>query len=417
MNIWYINPYDQTPEQQATRTYDFAKELVSRGHKLTIFASSFSHYEFKEEKLKPSERWKVEYYEGIRYVWIRTFPYRGNDWRRAINMLSHAWRAFWTGMRFKENPDKIIGVSVPIVAGLSAWILSFLKKSHFYFEVRDLWPQTLIDMGIISPKSPLAWGMRTIEKFLYVKAKKIISVLPHTYIYITKFGIPRDKIIWIPNGMDLSRYQSIREYNGKILKTLTVMYVGGHASYHGLENILQAAKIIQNERKDHIKFVLIGDGPQKNNLIQLSNEMNLHNVEFRTLIPKKEVPLAVEEGDIFIAIIKNLPVLKYGTNPNKVFDYLAAGRPIIFAINSSNNPVAEAGAGVTASPEDPSSIADCIKEIISLQPEERAKMGRNGRDYLKKHFDIKILTDKLEKTLMNDYKAFSSQNDSLHSGD
>ena len=180
------------------------------------------------------------------------------------------------------------------------------------------------------------------------------------------------------------------------------MYIGGHASYHGLEVILRAAKNFQDEGKNFIKFVFIGEGPEKQNTIKFSKSLNLHNAEFRPLIPKKDVPLATEEGDTFIAIIKDLPVLKYGTNPTKLFDYFASGRPIIFAINSPNNPVAEANAGFTASPEDPNSIVECIKKLISLKPEERAKMGRNGKEFLKNHYDIKLLSDKLEEVLINE---------------
>lgn len=401
MNIWYINPYDQTPEQQSTRTYEFANELVKRGHKVTVFSSGFSHYKFVEEKLKPSEKWKIEIFDGIRYVWLKTFPYRGNDWRRAINMLSHAWRAFWVGIRFKDKPDIIIGVSCPIISGFSAWILSLYKKSRFYFEVIDLWPQSLIDLGVLSEKSLITWGMRILEKLLFIKAKKIITLLPYVCNYITNVGVSGNKVIWIPNGINLSNYESAKQYNGEIGDVFTVMYIGGHASYHGLEVILQAAKNFQDEGKNFIKFVFIGEGPEKQNTIKFSKSLNLHNAEFRPLIPKKDVPLATEEGDTFIAIIKDLPVLKYGTNPTKLFDYFASGRPIIFAINSPNNPVAEANAGFTAFPEDPNSIVECIKKLISLRPEERAQMGRNGKEYLKKNYDIKLLTNKLEEALIN----------------
>jgi len=396
MNIWVLNPYDQTPDQQSTRTYEYAKRLVERGHEVTVFSSSFSHYKFVEEKLAPGQNWKIEFFDKIRFIWVKTFPYNKNNWRRAINMLSHAWMAFWAGMTLNERPDVIMGVSVPIFTGFSAYLLSLFKRARFFFEVRDLWPQTLVDLGAISDRSPFTYVMRMMERLLYAKAEKIISLLPYAHEYIMKQGVSREKVVWLPNGIDLSQYEVTKKYEGGSPETFTLMYIGGFASYHGIEVILEAAKRLEIKYGRFLKFVLIGDGPERSRMIRLAHDMRLENVEFRGLSPKREIPIALGEADACIAVIKKINVLKYGINPNKLFDYFASGRPIIFAINSINNPVADAQAGISVPAEDPEALSQAIIKLLNMERHARKEMGDNGLRYLSKHFDINMLADKLE---------------------
>ncbi len=238
MNIWILNHYAGAPDQQATRSYDIGKELVTRGHRVSIFASSFSEYKFVEMRLKPRERWKAEDYDGVRFIWLRTTPYKGNDWRRVINMLSYAWRAFWVGKSFKDRPDVIIGVSVHPLAALSAYILSKFKKSRFFFEVTDLWPQAPIEFGKLSKRSPITWGLRILEKFLYRKAERIIPYWPHVDDYVAKLGISKDKVVWIPQGVGMSRYEGLKTMEGAISKPYAIMYLGAYVGLMAVERIL-----------------------------------------------------------------------------------------------------------------------------------------------------------------------------------
>lgn len=396
--LWIFNHYATKPDEPATRAYDFGKELTKKGHKVKIFASSFSHYQLKEKYLTTGGECKVENYRGVDFVWIKTYPYKKNDWRRAINMLSYAWRAFWISRKLKERPDVIVGTCVHPFAVFSAYLVSKLKKSRFFFEVTDVWPQTIVDMGFMSAKNPLILGMKILEKFLYKKAEKVISLPPSAADYITKLGVPRDKIIWIPNGVDLSRFKNLKQYKGGGPEFI-FMYSGIHAKYTGLDTILRAAKILQEENESRLKFIFLGDGPEKTNLIKMAEEMSLHNVKFLDMVPKNKVGKILEKADVFISIIKDIPVLKFGISSNKLNDYLAFGRPIIFAVAAQNNPVEEASAGLTIPPEDSKALVRAVKKIISLKPEERIRMARNGQEYAKKYLDIKVLTGKLEKLL------------------
>lgn len=398
-NIWIFNHYATKPDEPATRSYDFAKEFAKKGHKATIFASAFSHYRLETKYLDSGEKCRSEIVENVRFIWIRTFPYKRNNWRRALNMASYSWRVFWIALKIKEKPDIILGSSVHPLAVISAYLVAKFKKSRFFFEVRDLWPQTLVDMGFLGNSNPLVLLMRLIEKFLYKRAERIITLLPYAGNYITSLGISKEKIIWIPNGIDTERYKGIKKYNGGNPKKFTFMYTGIHSKYANLDNILKAAQILKDEGKTNLRFVLVGDGLEKKNLLKMAKSMNLSNVEFRDMVPKNEVFKIMSEADAFISIIRDMPVLKYGISSNKLNDYLISGRPIIFCVKTKNNPVKEAGAGISILPGDPSVLAKACKQMVSFSPEQRIKMGEKGREYIKKNYDLRILADKLEKVI------------------
>jgi glycosyltransferase involved in cell wall biosynthesis len=398
-NVWIFNHYATKPDEPATRAYDFGKELVKKGHKVTIFASSFSHYKFKEKYLNSREKWRVEEFNGVRFVWIRTFPYKKNDWRRVLNMLSYAWRVLLISRKFDEKPEIIIGTCVHPFAVLSAYLVSKNKKSRFFFEVTDLWPQNLIDMGKFKKSHPVVSLLALVEKFLFRKAEKIIIIPPGIRSYIENLGVDKEKIIWIPNGVDLSRYKDIKPYNGGRGEKIVFMYSGIHSKYASLEIILKAAQKLQKEGVNNLRFVLVGDGSEKPGLIKTAQEMQLNNVEFWDMVPKSEVYKVLNQADVFISIIKDV-VGMAGVSSNKLNDYLASGRPIIFAVNSKNNPVKDARAGITIPPENSEALVLVVKKMVSLKPEERVRMGRNGIEYAKKYIDIKILAEKFEKLLM-----------------
>ncbi len=399
LNIWILNHYAETPDGQATRTYDISREMVRRGYMVTVFASSFSHYKFREERLQAGEKWKVESHDGVRFFWLKTPSYRGNNWRRVLNMLTYGWRALWVGKKLEERPDVIIGVSVHPVAALAAYLLSILKKARFFFEVTDLWPQTLVEFGKLSERSPITWGMRALEKFLYRKSEKIIMLWRHTEDYVSRLGISTDKIIWIPHGVDLSRYQDLIMYDGGHSRSFTIMYLGGLVAANALDVVLDAAKILQNEKKRHIRFVFVGDGTEKPRLVQRSRKMALDNVEFWDLVPKQEIAKVLGKADAFIYSLRDRPFYRYGISLNKLCDYLASGRPIIFAGKSSYSPVEEARAGVSVPPENPKLLAQAITDLVGMKAEERLLMGKNGLEYVKKYHDIRVLADRLEALL------------------
>lgn len=397
--VWILNHYAGTASSPSTRHYDLARQLVQRGHTVTIFAAGFHYQKFVEERLEPGQAWRQEFHDGVRFVWIRTFPYRGNEWRRAVNMLSYAFRVIRVGRTLDGKPDVIIGSSVHPFAVVSAYFLSLMKRSRFVFEVRDLWPQTLIDMGALSPRSPVAWGLKKLEKFLYRNADTIITLLPYAHEYITRLGIPREKIVWIPNGADLSRYQGMRPYEGGTSGIFTIMYLGAHGRANALDVVIDAAKIIQSKGLNHIRFVFVGEGPEKENLMRSVEKKLVKNVEFREAVPKNELFLVMSEADAFVFNLEDLPLFSYGISSNKLFDYLASGRPILFSGNTANDPVREAGAGLSVPARSPERLAEAVVQLVGLTALERVGMGKSGLAYMKEKHDIRVLASAFEKVL------------------
>ena len=186
MRIWFISAYDM-PGGQSSRTYDFALELAGLGHDVTIMTSSFNHFS-REELLEKGEKFRDELIGPIRVIWLKTFPYKTNGWQRGLNMLTNAWRAYWVGKKLDGNPDVIFGPSVPLFTALSAYLLARKRSSKFCFEVRDIWPQALIDLGQMREGSLAVRLFRKIEIFLYRNADHIIAVLPFAHRHITKYA-------------------------------------------------------------------------------------------------------------------------------------------------------------------------------------------------------------------------------------
>jgi glycosyltransferase involved in cell wall biosynthesis len=357
-----------------------------------------------EERLAPGQGWKSEDHEGVRFVWLRTFPYNRNDWRRVLNMLSYAFRAVLVGRELDERPDAIIGSSVHPFAVVSAYVLSLMRKSRFLFEVRDLWPQSLIDAGAWKERSPITWAFRKLETFLYKKADLIITLLPYAHEYITGLGIPREKIVWIPNGADLTRYEKLTGYDGGTTPPFTIMYLGAHGRMNALDVIIDAAGIIQSKGVNQLRFVFVGDGPAKNELVRYAEKKLLSNVEFRRPVPKSELFAVMGEADAFVFNLEDLP-FNYGVSSNKLFDYLASGRPVLFAGNTANNPVTESGAGFGVPARSPEQLADAVIRLIALTPAERIAMGENGLAFMRAKHDIRLLAAAFETVVSTPSRA------------
>jgi glycosyltransferase involved in cell wall biosynthesis len=396
MKIWIVNHYADPPDGLATRSYDLARRMVQAGHPTTIFVSNFSHYRFAPMRPSPRGRiWWPEDIDGVRMVWLRTTPYRRNNWRRVLNMLSFSALAFYAGLRQRERPDVVIGVSVHPLAAIAAYYVARLRRARFFFEETDLWPQTLIDMGRLRPNSISARFMRGIERFLYRRAERIIEFMPFTGEYVESLGVSRDKVLWIPHGVELDRYQQLAPYTGAVNGTLRVMFLGGFVASNSIETILDAAAVLKARGRSDIRFLLVGSGTEREALMRQARDRGLSNVEFPSPVPKRDIAKVMSQADAFIYGLQDLPLYRFGVVLNKLTDYLAGGRPIVFFGRSPYDPVRDVGAGFSVPPGKPEAIADALERLAALTPEERMTMGQNGRRYLEEHHNIPRLADRL----------------------
>ena len=405
MNIWIVNHYAMTPQLPGiTRHFDFAKELVSRGHEVTIFASSYHHSKQSETKEYPStKKYIQENIEGVSYVWIKTTQYTDNGVKRVINMYNFAKQFYIYANKIskQDTPDVIVGSSLHLFGTLAASLFS--KKNHipFVLEIRDLWPQTLIDMGM-SKWHPFVILQGLIERYLYKNSRRIITLLPKAHLYIEKFGINPKKITYIPNGTDLKRFNTKIVKDTSLFKNgnFSVVYAGSIGIANNIETLIESAKILQSNT--HIQFIIAGGGPLKEVLQARTQEYKLDNVLFLGSVPKNDIIGILKNADCLIFPLKYTPVFRFGISSNKLFDYMASKNPIIFASNSVNNPVKDANGGLTILPEDKDALSKAILQVSNMPKDEQQRLGKNAYNYVKTYHAIPILVDLFEKTLIEE---------------
>jgi glycosyltransferase involved in cell wall biosynthesis len=395
MQIWVVNHYADPPEGLATRSFDLARRWVEKGHPTTIFVSNFSHYHLKAVRRIPFPRlWLDEVIGGVHMVWLRGPSYTKNDFRRVLNMVTFSGLAVLAGLFRREKPDAVIGVSVHPLAALAGWAMAKLRRARFFFEVTDLWPETLIEFGMLPASSRRARYMRRLENFLFRHSERIDMLWRHTDEYVESQGVSRKRIVWIPHGVELNRYDSLATYDGVAHNPFKVVFLGGFVSANSLDTILDAAMELKKRDRKDIKILLIGSGQDRAGIMDRARRLELDNVEFPTAVPKAEIWRAMALADAFIYGLRDIPLYRYGISLNKLADYLASERPIIFFGRSTYDPVAEANAGFSVPPGDPLAIADAIEKLVALTPEARKAMGLRGRDYLMAHHNIPSLAER-----------------------
>lgn len=400
MNVWIFCQYASVPSiGQYTGHFDLAKGLVAKGHDVTIFASSFSHYSFHETVLKPGEHQRDVVYDGVRFVWLRTPAYTANDWRRIRSMVVYALRAGWAAVRRGPKPDICIGVCVHPLAGLTAWLIAMVRRARFVYEIRDLWPLVLIETGLLRARSPIARLLYGLERFLVDRADRIIGTWRHFDRYVAEIGGDPAKVAWIPQFADIDRRPAVippPPDDGPF----TVMYTGGHVKNNGIDVMLAAARILEDRGVRDVRFVFVGGGQEKPGLMRMASELGLSNVQFLDPVPKDRLYATMAAAHAFIISLRAYPVHRYGISLNKLCDYLAMERPIIYASMSGYNPVVEARAGIAIEPESPERMAEAILALKAMPREERLAMGRRAYAHLAEFHERSRMTERLERLLI-----------------
>jgi len=405
--VWILNHYAQEPSGAGgTRHFHLAENLPAFGWQATVIAASViaASVELNSggQRLAPDDHLRHETISGVSFLWIRTPEYEGNGGGRVMNMLAYTFRVLWPGYtQGLPRPDVIMGSSVHPFAALAGAILARRHCVPFVFEVRDLWPQTLVDMGRLRENSLITWTLRRLERWLYQRATRIVVLLPRAVEYIAPLGIAENRVVWIPNGVDLSLFPATalsRQHS--VGDPFVLMYFGAHGQANGLDNVLHAMKrVAERTTPGSIHLRMIGDGPLKPGLIKLAEQLGLSNVSFEPPVPKSAIPTLAAQADAFVISVVDLPCFQYGISMNKLFDYLAATRPIVITSRAANNPVAESGAGITVPPVEPDALAQAILEIARTSEEERCRLGAAGRRYVEENHGFDRLAGRLASTL------------------
>ena len=405
--VWIVNHYASAPDRPAgSRHFDLARNLSARGHRVTVFAAGFNHETGREERLTRGRLYRSERFGGVEFVWLRTLPYRGNTWRRRLNMLSFL-AAFLVVQTRWRRPDVIVGSTVHPFAAFGGWLVARLRDARFVFEIRDLWPQTLVDLGALRVGSPGERLLRYLEAFLVLRASVVITLLPGMRDYLAERRLPSDHVVYIPNGVDLAAFDAQTEAGAGAPETVrrgleeirrlseegrfVIGYVGAFGRVNRLDVVVRAAAIADQHAPGRVGVVLIGDGPERAHLERLAEAVPA--VAIGPAVPKRLVPAILRALGGTVVHATATPVYRYGISFNKLFEYMAAARPVVFACESAYDPVAATGAGITVPPDDPESLARAFLDLAGATAEARAAMGAAGRAYVTREHNIEHLAE------------------------
>lgn len=407
MRLLLVNHYAGSPRHgMEFRPYYLAREWVRAGHEVLIVASSQSHVRAVQPEVGAEPR--EELIDGIRYRWLPTPVYQGNGVGRLRNILSFlrqlradAWR-----LTREFKPDAVIASST---YPMDVWVakkLARLAKAKLVYEVHDLWPLSLIELSGMSPRHPFALLCGKAEADAYRDADVVVSMLPCVHEHMASKGLDLRKLHIVPNGFAPEEWQGASAPLGETLlahlnaERAAGRVVVGYAGSMGLPNALDVLLDAAAKLKDApLSFVLVGSGHEAQRLTERAAAEGLTNVRFFAPIPKAQIPTLLGHFDIAYIGWQRTPIYRFGIAPNKLIDYLMAGRAVLHSVEAGNDPVAEAGAGLKVAPEDAGAVAQGLLKLAALSPAERAEMGTRGRAFAMANHAFPVLADRFIQAL------------------
>jgi glycosyltransferase involved in cell wall biosynthesis len=403
LNIVYLNHYAGSPGLgMEYRPYYLAREWVRSGHSVQMLAADFSHVRSQQ----PHEGDSV--IDGIHYRFYATPHYKGNGLGRVKNIATFL-RAVWvdTPRLLREfKPDVVIASST---YPMDIWVARRLARragAKLVFEVHDLWPLSPIELSGMSRWHPFALLCQAAEDAAYRDADVVVSMLPKVQQHMAGRGLDLKKLHIVPNGITLDEWQGepppLRDDVAQALAqaraggNTVVGYAGSMGLPNALDTLLDAAALL---RSQPLRFVLVGGGHEQARLVQRVVQENLSAVQFLPPIPKAQIPAFLAQLDIAYIGWQRVPIYRFGIAPNKLMDYMMARCPVLHAVQAGNDPVAEAGAGLTVAPESPQAVADGLLALAAKPAEERRQMGERGRAFVLAHHTYPVLAQRFLDTL------------------
>jgi len=399
--IWIINDYAGSPYHgMEFRNYYFAKEWVKKGYEVYIITASYMHL-FKNLP-NVQKNFTFEKIDGINYIWTKVINYGDStNKKRVLKWFEFTIKLLFLPFHKMKKPDIIIASPMSPFLVLPSYKLAKKFNAKFVYEVKDIWPLSIIELGNISPKHPLIKMMSWCEKFAVKKADLIVSSLQNYDEHLkSDLGINRD-FLWINNGISLEEMKKNEPLDKSIEEKIPrdkfiIGYTGTIGIANALEYFLESAKLLQ--RYEDILFVIVGNGKEKENLVKKYGD--LKNVLFLDSIKKSQVQSMLKLFDACYIGLKKENLFKYGVSPNKLFDYMYSAKPIVYAIDSGKNDIVKlAKCGISVEAQNSEAIANAIKKLYEMQKEQREELGKRGKEYVIEHFTYEKLADKFLKGL------------------
>ncbi len=407
-NIWYLHHTATSPDKSGlTRPYFFAKNLIERGHSCIVFSSAFLHYTHENLILDNSKYMESKYGE-VPFVYIKTTPYNKSKIRRVMGFISYYHNMIKESKVFNKAygyPNVIIGSSAHPLAAVAAIKLSKRFKCISIVEIRDLWPESFVAYGLISKKNPLLYLLYMGEKWIYKNADRIVFTVEGGADYIREKGwnhesggpIKLSKVYHINNGVELEDFNQGREtyiFKDDDLKNpdiFKVVYTGSIRLVNRVDVLIDVARLLSNT---NIKFLLWGDGNYLDQLREKVRNEDLKNIVFKGRVDKKYIPGILVRADLNIILGETVDLYRYGISPNKLFEYFAAGKPVLQTFKTNYSIVERSGAGVELLENNPRSIADGVLFFSRLNEAAYNSICEKSIS-VSKAYDFISLTNKL----------------------
>jgi glycosyltransferase involved in cell wall biosynthesis len=403
MNIFILNQYAlPSGSPGITRHGDIGRELVARGHRVTVVASDYDYL-----ARQPGNRPRTSEHNGVQFLWLRTGGYVGNDRRRTASMLRYALSAVRAGISVRPRPDVIIGSSPNLLAPLAAAAAARLLTRPWVFEVRDFWPSALVDLGAIKRNGAVHRTLGFLERRLYQDAQAIVSIPPNGALRMEELQINPEKFTHIPNsttwpiapgeGMPSSLSEMVRGLADRFL----IVYAGALGVTHDLGTVLGALATLGDKdpkAATKVAILFVGDGVERERTMQMAKSLSLNNVAFHPAVEKAAIRQLLDSAGAGLMHAGSSDYFKYGLSPNKLFDYFAAGKPVLIAAEHPTI-VDEAKAGIRYLPGDPNALAEAIRWLVQTPAAEREAMGERGRELVRMRYSTSAITDRYERLL------------------
>lgn len=400
MRILYFHQHFSTPKGAVgIRSYEMARRLVDQGHQVTMVCGSYGggNTGLTGPFLSGKREGKVEGIDVIEF----NLAYANSDgfFKRAVSFLKFALRSI--GVALTSKYDLVFATTTPLTAGIPGIFARWIRIKPFVFEVRDLWPELPKAMGVIS--NPLVlWAMSVLEWASYRSAHRLIGLSPGIVEGIVSRGVGASKVAMIPNGCDLDIFDAPGQPwrpEGVDDSQLMAVFAGTHGIANNLDAVLDAAARLKARGRNDIRLVLIGQGKLKPALVNRAKVEGLDNVVFHDPVNKERLAGLMASADLGLQVLANIPAFYFGTSPNKFFDYIASGLPVL-----NNYPgwlaemIVSEDCGFAVAPDNPEAFADALEQAASDRDALRAK-GERGRELAARRFDRKLLAGQFAQWL------------------
>lgn len=415
--IWYVHPYAGGPDVgRYGRPYELGKVWQSLGARVVVITASFHHL-----LDAPGSRIGLHDIGGVPYEFLRTPPsYRGNGARRLANMATFtAMLAAKAGALARRHgkPHMVIGSSPHPYLFLATHRLARRWGARSVFEVRDLWPLSLVELAGLPEFHPLVRATAWLERYAYARADAVVSLLPKTLEHMSERGLDPARWYYVPNGADLAATTclpgremtpaSLQAARWKAQGRFVVAYTGALGQPNYLEPLVDAMALLRQQGENRIVALIVGRGERAEALARRIQALGLQDrIALHGQIPKRAIPTLLQHVDIGYISLRPEPLFRFGISPNKLLDYMAARLPVLFAVSAGNNPVEEAGCGRSAVPGDPVSIAEELAAFSKMPHNELVEMGNRGHAYVRREHDYATLANRYLNILRQPGQAF-----------